>query len=318
MNYKKYVFGIIGLFCLPMFVIWTLAWILPEEYYMDIEYPYWMQQKDHISSFGDQQEILMLGDSKVKTGIIVTEMGNNVYNLALGGATSIEMYYTLKTYLKNHPKPKLVIIAFSPMHYFEIDGYCQRNLYFRYFDEDIANEVDKIMIDRDNTSKKSEKYFHRLPNVYMDAIIKHLFNPRTEENRAEYKKISDTRGWIRLEDKKQGHVFGKPKVDDFKVLPSIDYYMNLMLSLCKKEEIPTYIEQVPMADIEYKPLFASGYLDSYREYMHSFAKRYDIPVEEVVPVFEDIYFYDDVHLNAKGAEILTEQWKNKYKNFIND
>lgn len=317
MNYRNYVFGIIFLCCIPFLFIWILAWVLPEEYYMDIEYPYWIQQKDYIFSDNVQQEILLLGDSKVKTGIISTEMGDNVYNLALGGATSIEMYYTLKTYLQHHPKPLLVIIAFAPVHYFEVGSYWKRNLYFRYFSEETANEVDDVMLNYDGTLKQSEKYFHRLPNVYMKPIIRHLFNPRTEENRETYKKISDAKGWLCLNVDGREPVFNNNmSLDDFKILPSLNYYMNLLLTLCKSESIPVYIEQSPMRKEEYDILNSSGYFDSYNAYIHSFALKYEIPVEELVPTFEDRYFSDDLHLNEEGARLLTAQWKEKYKIWI--
>ena len=53
--------------------------------------------------------------------------------------------------------------------------------------------------------------------------------------------------------------------------------------------------------------------ESYKKYMNSLAEKYDIPVEDEIPLFENQYFTDNSHLNDEGAKILTAMWREKYK-----
>ena len=321
MNCKKYSLAIICVYFIPILIIWLSAWFLPEERYMDGEYPYWKQQKDYIMSNGDKSEILLLGDSRVKTGIIPKDMGNNVYNLALGGGTPIEMYYTLKNYLIHHPKPTAVIIAFGPIHYENIICYWNRALYFHYLDDDYILEVDKIMDSDEKSDNTSYEYMYHLPSVYAKPIKNYLLHPktgdRTEINNSTYKKALDSKGrlFLKYNLRKKTHVssYEAKQNQDFKLLPCLDHYINMILTLCKEESIPVYIDQLPMGKEGHQILSSNGYFESYKKYMNSLAEKYDIPVEDEIPLFENQYFTDNSHLNDEGAKILTAMWREKYK-----
>ena len=58
-------------------------------------------------------------------------MNESCINMAVGGATSIEMYYFFRQYLQDHKAPETVIIMFAPFHYWHIDNYETRTLYFK-------------------------------------------------------------------------------------------------------------------------------------------------------------------------------------------
>ena len=198
MSDKKYVTILIGAVLSIITVLYLLVLFLPEERYMDEDYPFWMQQRDYISSKGTKQEILLLGNSRMLLGVLHTELSDNTYNLSLGGATPIEMYYPLNTYLKHHPAPKTVTVAFGPLQFATTGFYTTRNLYFHYFDDTTVEAVNKIIYELNGRdfSFESNLYKFRSPNVYMEPILKSSINPKTLKNREIYENTRKGKGWI--------------------------------------------------------------------------------------------------------------------------
>ncbi|MBQ9626051.1 MAG: hypothetical protein IJR40_02640, partial [Treponema sp.] len=45
--------------------------------YMDGEFPYWIQQKDYVQAKDDENEVLFLGDSRMKAALIPNELCEN-------------------------------------------------------------------------------------------------------------------------------------------------------------------------------------------------------------------------------------------------
>ena len=63
--------------------------------YMDEEYPAWRFEKEVVSGKeydGRSFDTVVIGDSGAMSSIIPSVLGDSVINLAVGGATSIEMY----------------------------------------------------------------------------------------------------------------------------------------------------------------------------------------------------------------------------------
>ena len=84
--------------------------------YMDVEYAMYKQQKDYISKNHDTNRVLILGDSRAKASFMPDVLGEDVYNISLGGISPVESYYMLKEYLENHDAPEYLILAYAPMH----------------------------------------------------------------------------------------------------------------------------------------------------------------------------------------------------------
>ncbi len=319
MNAKKYVSIIISTAVLFITAVYLLTLFLPEIRYMDEEYPYWIQQRDYITTKGTQQEILLLGDSRMKIGALATELGGNVYNLSLGGASPVEMYYTLKTYLAHRPLPKAVIIGFAPTHYTQMyNSYTGRNLYFHYFDDETAEAVNRVIYEKDGKdfSAESKLYKYRLPNVYMKPVIKSIFKPRLKENRSLYERTGKEKGRLfSHDDNKERKFVFTPESNDkgFKPLNSLTYYTEGLLQLCQENAIPIYIEQLPMGNPGYQKLKDNGYFTDYKAYLKALYDKYPATIINYeVPLYEAQYFQDDSHLNIKGSKKFSRELKEKY------
>ena len=105
---------------IPFILLVGYTWLNPMGY-MDEEYPSWKYVKDveegRVVPVNKMDAKLILGDSRAMADIVTTDMGEDYVNLDMGGATSIEMYYTLRNYIRNNGAPKQVYIMFAPFHY---------------------------------------------------------------------------------------------------------------------------------------------------------------------------------------------------------
>ena len=319
MNDKQYVTIITSSAFFFIVTVYLLTLFLPEIRYMDDEYPYWIQQRDYISTKSNKQEVVLLGDSRMKMGVLATELGENAYNLSLGGASPIEMYYTLKTYLEHHPLPKAVIIGFAPTHYTQMYGsYTGRNMYFHYFNDETIDTVNKIIFEKDSKdfSFESKLYKYRLPNVYMKPVVKSIFKPRSKENTKLYELSRNEKGrMFSPSDNTERKFVFTPESNDkgFKPLNSLTYYTEEILRLCQDSAIPVYLEQLPMGNPGYQKLKDNGYLAEYKSFLKALHDKYPASVINYeVPLYEARFFRDDGHLNVKGAKIYTRELKEKY------
>lgn len=317
MNSRRFSLGIICIVFLTALIVAGLAWILPEQCYMDGEYPYWTQQKDYVLQDADQQEILLLGDSRMKEDVFALEFHDDAYNLAVGGASPAEMYYSLKDYIEHHPMPKMVIVAFGPMHYDDEDTkiFTERNAYFHYFSYDRLIEVNNVYkeLDGKDYSEKIVQYVYRMPSIYMKPILRSLVWPRTQENEDKYNEAVVTKGHMPNSTNQVTHV-RPPEIEKNSFIPleSHTFYMNKIIEMCLDNDIEIHIEQLPMGEHGLPELEASGYMDEYRQYMKHFADQYGIDVNDDIPGYEDRYFGDVSHLNEEGAHKFTSELRGKY------
>ena len=196
MNERKFCIGFISLFFLLAVVIYAAIWLMPEMRYMDGEYPYWMQQRDYARTDSDQKEILLLGDSTMKADVRAEKFHPAAYNLALGGGTSIEMYYTLEDYLNHHPAPKMVILAFMPLHYRTEGAYWFRDTYFHYLDARRYMEVDWQMFRLEGECEFGLTFegLLRSPRVYAKQVLKSFIHPQADANQAIYERARRSQG----------------------------------------------------------------------------------------------------------------------------
>ena len=300
--------------------------------YMDEEYPSWKYVKDvekgRISPVDKNDATLILGDSRAMADVIVTEMGENYVNLGMGGATSIEMYYTLKEYIKNNRAPKRVFIMFAPFHYSYMDNYRTRTVYFHHlslFDalsvymkgrtgDDFYGE-ESVAVDEADLSYIFSSYL-RLPNVYLPALINSHGFSRTGINRALYNEQVSQRGHA---------LYGTMDGCDYLNYEAtytqmergrehrlITRYFALLLKLCEDNDIETFVLQAPMNEASYKAL-DDGYVSEYTSYMEQF--RNDNPemtFEISIPCYDNAYFGDSSHLNEKGAGVYTGELLDRY------
>ena len=149
--------------------------------YMDEEYPSWhytkMVQTGAEMPMEKAEASLILGDSRAMADLVPAMLDENYVNLGVGGATTIEMYYTLKHYIEVNGTPKRAVIMFAPFHYSYMDNYENRTLYFHHLTFREAMELYtqgssyKARVFEDFDRFDILSMYLRLPDSYLPALI---------------------------------------------------------------------------------------------------------------------------------------------------
>ena len=322
MEDKKYC-GIIGLGILILFLsMEAFIWLVPNEIYMDKEYPYWIQQKDYVHADGSKAEILFLGDSALKSAVLPDRISPDAYNLALGGGTAVEMCYALETYLKHHPKPKTVYIGFASVHYADVESFQGRTLYFHYLpmmgeviaQSHILFDDPSYVEDSVNWMLDNVQYMLRSPTKYFWTLWASRLG-RGEQNRRDYERLVQTKGhrlfgtnaaWM-------NHYHTYERLEKpFHALNCVDYYMKRMLRDCTEAGITAVVLQLPIHELDYEVISRNGYLSDYRAYLEQLEQETGVLVEKEIPIYEVTLFGDFMHMNMEGAEKFSKSLKMKY------
>ena len=303
----------------PFFIILPVyCWAFPM-YYMDDEYAMYKQQRDYCNTpvaDGEQDnDVVIFGDSRAKAGFVPELLPGNTYNLALGGATPIEGYYSLKEYLENHEKPKTVILAYAPMHYMDVDTLWTRTVYFHNIEHedffeilDTAKEyekTEKILIDNYMVEYFMYKFY--MPNKYATALKNAGFVFRHKKTVEKYEDMIAKKGhtFYGTEEYSSG-VNWEAHEMDFVVSDVIDVYLRKMIELCQEQGIKVIIEQLPMNETSYG-ILQPDFKTHYKEYMMGLAEAYPEVSVAIKPYcYNNEYFGDADHLNEKGCRVFSQ------------
>ena len=300
-------------------------------FYMDSEYPSWKYTKDVqsgiLSPIEDESDaVLILGDSRAMADLDPAILSDNVINLAFGGATSIEMYYTMDEYLKNHSAPKAVLIYFAPFHYSYMDNFWTRTAYFHHIDSKEATEVFAAGRKCSSETINSEKFTKListgmyLPDTYLPAISNAKLFMRYEENKNSYLRLCNSKGhdFYGTADgcsdlNYEASYETMRKTGDYVL---INQYTDMLLTLCEANGIDTYIDQVPMNEASFNKLNPE-FVKTYSEHLISIAENHPgCTVYTDIPCYPDSYFGDSSHLNAEGAGVFSQEVTNKYMQLL--
>ncbi len=302
---------------IPLYVLMLYAFLCPMKF-MPIEYTMWQEEKDYVAA-GESVDTVIIGDSRAKSGIIPEilmedESWGKVYNIAVGGATPIEMYYALKGYIENHGAPERAMIIFAPYHFCDIDNWGQ-TMSFNYLSAPQLLEVYAQAVKCGETEKLGDHFFTdelsyrlRLPNKYMDSIYNARIFRRSAENQGKYDSVRADGGYTEFGSEHgndgQSYETHHPEFDSSQLV--VDYYFRLM-DLCEENGIDTHIVQAPMNETSTE-LVTDAFLAGYRDMLAKVMEEHPtFGVEMDVPEYNNKYFGDNNHLNREGAENFTAE-----------
>lgn len=310
---------------LPFFVLLPLYCRFFPMYYLDDEYAMYRQQKDYVCGQLNRQKedarILVLGDSRTKAGFKPALLWEGTYNIALGGGTPIEGYYSLKEYLQYHKAPETVVMAYAPMHYMDVDTLWTRSIYFHTLSEsdfyDLTEHAKKfedtqnILIEDYQREYLMYKYY--MPNKYATALKKSAFVTRHDKTVQKYNTMIEFKGYSTYGTADQsGDINGEAKVSDFADSDIITWYLKESFALCKMHGIRVVLEQTPMNETSYG-ILTPEFKEHYRGYMQELAEAYpDVVIYPNFYCFPNDCFGDADHLNSHGVEEFDAFLMEKY------
>lgn len=294
---------------IPLLIMMLFTLIFPL-HYMAVEYSMWAEEKDY-TLHGEAANTLIIGDSRAKSGLIpalISTDENTVYNMAVGGTTSIEMYYALDTYLKNHPAPDHAVILFAPYHFCDIDNWNQ-TLYYNYLSIPQLSEVyyhaiqfhDPVIL-ADNWFTDVLSYKLRLPNKYLAAQYNAGFIGRYADNQSKWNSVRNDLGYTEFgTDAGNDGANYETHHEVFDSSALLVYYYDHLLTLCDENDIRVTIAQSPINQASYD-LITDEFWQGYHEMLSEEATKHpNITVNYDVVPYDNKYFGDNNHLNKEGA-----------------
>ena len=308
------------LLLIPVIILSVYCAVTPLSY-MPAEYAMWQQEKDYVGGRLDSSDkeaedpdILILGDSRAKSGIIPEQLrtDKSVYNMAIGGATPVEMYFALEKYLDNHDAPEQIIMIFAPYHFCQLDNWGQ-TMSFNYLDTADYIEVYRNAYRFGEADKLSAaklfdviSYKLYLPNKTMAHLYDAHFFGNKEANMQRYADLCDNRGYT---------AFGTNDGDDglnydthfdwFDDSKLIGFYFDKLLALCHDNNIELTYVQSPINEASAEVIrgeFVHGYNSVTFRALDKYGYEYK---KERLPVYDNAYFGDANHLNYEGAKKFT-------------
>ncbi|WP_420321449.1 hypothetical protein [Flagellimonas sp.] len=309
-------FGLMYLICL----------FLPFHYF-NAEYPMWkskmevMESKNNFSNF-------IIGDSRVIAGIDPDDLGSNYYNLALGGGTPMEGYYSLKRMLNANKKIDTIIVSYGPLHFEQSEMFWDRQVKYNFYSLDEIDDIFNSLNTENETFweyegasnfkesekgsliRKAYKTYFKFPTELRTELSK-SFLLRGYTNYTVYNEIKNRRGCFdfgraahsnALNVEAQRTAF-RPK----KVLISS---LERLFKLAQKNKVAVMYVSLPMNRTSYNALDAEyrngvEQMDDYLKQNHPYVKF----INPVLMSYEDSYFGDASHLNKKGREKFTFELK---------
>ena len=324
MKYIKFILKCI-IAALPIAAIVIFTYAAPM-CYMDKEYPSWKYTKEVSSGkIGEQHyDTVILGDSGAMSSFIPDMLSDSAVNLAVGGGTSIEMYYFLKEYLEQHDKPEQVVIMFQPFHYFNIDNYETRTMYFKALSVEDARDLYTVAKEcgTESVYKGEESFWNELscrlalPTKYLPAITAARFVGRYKDNISSFSNLVDSKGYGSFgeldgcdEISYECSYSGIERGPDMYLL--LTYFIKLN-ELCQSNDIACLLLQPAINEASFEQLNPDYLADIYGLYNAIGQSSPGMIVEDELRVYPNELFGDVSHLNRKGAKIFSQEIKEKY------
>ncbi|PCJ21214.1 MAG: hypothetical protein COB02_01110 [Candidatus Cloacimonadota bacterium] len=290
----------------------------------------WMDVKKN-SLKSNNHNFLLIGDSRAKAGFKPNSFDtNNInsINLAIGGATPIEGFYTLKRYLDNN-RPKYLLLSYGPFHLERQDTYWNRTVKFDYLGifnnikvTKYAKELNEYkLLNRGNKFKQHHFYsylnYRYNPFTYLPEFKATLFNKKLNR-KTQNKKVLAV-----LKESKGHYFFGRKKVchglnseskskRKFKISKLLELYLIKIIELAKIYNIEVYYYTMPFNQTSYKKT-SNLYKTSYDIYFNNLSTKYSIKILNKLYYLDDTNFGDVSHL-YHGADIVTNDIKDKFIN----
>jgi hypothetical protein len=327
---QKLIFKTAIFFFIPIFFFATFL-TYGKMIYTSPEYPIWLAKTNYINSANSRSENIIIGDSRAVAGFVPAIIGDDYYNLAIGGETPLEGYYTLKRYLEKNKSVKNLIISYAPMHLQVSDTFFERTLKYDFLDDrevaqafQLSNEYnEKFWIDGEKGNSYGlfeypvkfvyaflikYKFFY----FYRAEIRNMIFENRLQKNLVLLAQLDERKGNIDFGIKPLSDELNyEAKEKEFNISLVQSFYLTQLLELADHNNIKVYYINAPFNEASYKEINAS-YLSKYNSFFNELKSRYPYFVfySEIFS-YDNQYFGDPSHLNQKGQEKFSTDVKMK-------
>jgi hypothetical protein len=302
-----------------LLLMWGIATYMRPGF-LDPEYAMWTAKQQMVASCQVGSTIVM-GDSQAAADFLPAQL-NNATDLALGGASPIEMYFMARRLMRCPTHPHLVLLSFSPSDLVWDGYYWSRTALFGFLTFADMEVVRRESLRLDDTSMYSSAnvgdlnarftnwlYAHHFPSYYVSS----MFNGKIIGRLPEYRRLSQ-----QVIAQNGQHLYGtgsgttqpagEADMTTFSVKPVANEYFDKLLALFQSAGTKVRFVQAPWSQVTCGGLHPAA-IARYEAYLVQLTRRH--PGFSVLgpPVlcYPDKLFGDPVHLNAVGAATFSSQ-----------
>jgi len=297
------------------------------------EYPMWIS-KEEIMNNPLNYTTFIIGDSRALSAFLPEKIADNCYNLALGGGTPIEGYYTLKKLVRSH-KIKKIIVSYASFHLESTDTFFERTVKFKFLDIPDLKEIFSCSFSCNQKFWEENSLYYHGMGEKASAIIKagltyanfpFYYKPelsnlspinRYKVNVAVYKEITSSKGHFNFGTAEFSNGLSKEaERPDFILNRVCTSYLEKTFQLAHENNIQILYKTAPCNTTSFNRLHKK-YLSEYNQYFQDLKKKYPyIIFDEALFPYNDSLFGDPSHLNKRGCVAFSEEFKSVYLQWL--
>ena len=292
--------------------------------YYDGEAPAYVWNREYCNTHHDKEiRNIILGDSTASASYMPEVLSDETVNLSLGGASTMEIYYTMVEWLKNNKPPKDVFISLVDGHFNSASTFWGRTMYSHRYSLEDSWSMLQAAIDYEEPSMVKGNYYWDflsyelyLPNKYMVSVANAGINRRYEGNKKSMTLQGIHGGRYIARGTHEVKIDGVIVHKGFKVKPLFDDYYKKLIRLCLDNNIRVHIIKLPLPDQNsYTESHIQEFWAYYRELQREFP---EITVEWPEKNYEKYYFADRSHANNHGAFRFSMWLRSRYPELFSD
>lgn len=308
-EHRKYVLVILT--TVAVTYLFSLYWVQTNPMvYESREYPMWKHVKEQINTKKSPPlKVIVIGDSRVKAGYEPSLVGIDTLNLAVGGSTTIEGYYTLLTYIENNSVPENVVLSYSPLYLMRNKNYWERTVKYDYLRREQYNNIirDSRQYGEPGIGDidLSWKYSY-LTSMYISSVVVGLMEKRWLVNLQTYEEVKENKGHAYF-GIKRGSASLNDEVklaNDFHRSELIHFYFIKLINLAKSHGISLYWYTMPFNNASCKKI-SPKLVSNFNKYIDSIKIETGINIIKKIHCLDNKYFGDGSHV-FRGSNITTK------------
>ncbi len=321
-------------------IIFPFFWLIPIMIFLSVgvffynneEFPMWKSKMKLINSKFEYENII-IGDSRAIAGIDPNILGESFYNLALGGSSPLEGFFTLKKIIANGNKPKLIIVSYAPFHLEVSFSFYERAIKYGFYTLENINDIffhlnkDKEQFWSINYEKLDQKDFYKslirayliklkFPHYFKDEMRNSLFSLRISKNMKTYEQICLSKGSFEFKLTKSINGLNKES-DNNKFFNYRKIYLSSLeniFTLAEKNNIQVIYTELPFNENSFNHM-NSNYLTQYNEFFERLKHKYNnVIFYPDITAYNNSLFIDQSHLNKAGKEKFSNELHKLIKN----
>ncbi|MEI7983847.1 MAG: hypothetical protein WCI71_19530 [Bacteroidota bacterium] len=297
------------------------------------EYPMWVS-KEEIMTDPLEYSTFVLGDSRALSAFLPVKIADNCYNLALGGGTPIEGYYTLKRLVRSH-KVKKIIVSYAPFHLESTDTFFERTIKFKFLTLTELTEIFRYSFSYNQKFWDEKSLYYKDPEEKALALIKAFltfgnfpfyYKPelsnlspvnRYKVNVTVYKEITASKGHFNFGTAEFSDGLSKEaNRSDFVLNKVCVAFLEKTFQIARENNIQVLYKTAPCNATSFLHLNKT-YVSEYNRFFSELKHKYpSVVFDETIYPESDSLFGDPSHLNKRGCIYFSEKFKGVYSQWL--